>query len=93
MVVFPTPAIIRMTDDGSQSAESAYRTENAKVVLGVPDPGAAVPAVSVVWRFDAPLQLAASTGSALKPSPRAARTIARAMTGALPRAPTRLLRK
>jgi hypothetical protein len=93
MVVFPTPAIIRMTEEGSQPAESAYRTENAKVVLGEPDPGVAVPAVSVVWRFDAPVQLAASAGSALRPSPKTARTIARAMTKPPPKGPTRSLRE
>lgn len=48
MAVLPTPAIMRTTDDGTQPAESAYRTENENVVLGVPDPGDPDPDVSVV---------------------------------------------
>ena len=66
--------------------------ENVNVVLVVPDPGDAEPAVSVVWRGAAPLQLAASTEGAPRPSPRAARIIARAMTWPPPRTPMRFMR-
>jgi hypothetical protein len=48
IVVLPTPAIMSTTDEGTQPAVSAYRTENENVVLGVPDPGDPDPAVSVV---------------------------------------------
>lgn len=51
-------------DVGLQPAVSAYRTENVKVVVGLPVAGVARPELRVDW-CDAPLQLAAITGGAI----------------------------
>jgi hypothetical protein len=92
IAVVPTPGMINTTD-GSQPEESVYRTENVIVVLVVPEPGLAVPAVSVVWRFAFPPQLAASAGAALRPRPSVARMTARAKAGPPPRTPIRSTRR
>jgi len=64
----PTPEIVTVTESGAQPSLSAYRTENVTGVDVVPEPGVAVPFVSVtVW--EAPLQLAARTGGAEVSSP------------------------
>jgi hypothetical protein len=63
MAIGGWPETRSVTDVGLQPAVSAYRTENTKVVVGLPEEGVARPELRVDW-CDAPLQLAAITGVA-----------------------------
>jgi len=65
--VLGRPGITRTTLDGGRFFASQYVTWKAKVVLRLPDPGVAPPAVNVVLG-DGFAQLAAATGEAIRKS-------------------------